>query len=124
MPSITVSEADIRQWEADAAVLEKKLAEMREDIRAARQLMRLRAQQQAPSAPMNTFGTENLMGAIAQLASEAAEPITKAELKAKLEKLGFPKKRLNSNYFYVAIMKQREKNKISVLPNGSIWRPA
>lgn len=125
MPSITVSEADIRQWEAEASVFEKKAAELRTKANAGRALMGLTAQgaTNTPSAPMNTFGTENLMGAIARLALEAPEPMSKAELRARLEKMGFPKSRLNSNYFYVAIMKQRDKNKISVLPNGSIWRP-
>ena len=122
MPSITISENDIRQWEAEATVLENKAADLRKKANAGRELMGLTSRS-AASNPLNTFGSDNLMGAIAKLASEATEPLTKTELKAKLADLGFPKSRLDSNYFYVAIMKQKQSKKISVLPNGNIWRP-
>src|SRR3569833_1537701 len=123
MTSISVSDADIRKWEAELAVHEKKAADLRADISAARQLMKIGGHNETTGATPQHPTSDNLMGTIAKLASEAPDPITKAELRARLKALGFPNKRLMSNYFYVAVKKLEERNKISILSDGSVWRP-
>jgi len=117
--SFTVSESDIRQWEAEATVFERRAAELRAKANAGRHLLGL---MEAGAAEPGRPASDNLMGTITELANNAPEPLTKAELRAQLIARDFPKVRVTSNYFYLALKKLEGKNKISVLPDGRIWR--
>lgn len=72
-----------------------------------------------PLAPVRRL---NLIDAIEKIANESAHPVSKAALRRRLFAMGLPTKKLN-NYFYQAIRRLRSKGRISVLNDGSIWRP-
>jgi hypothetical protein len=63
----------------------------------------------------------NMMGLIAQIANASTKPLTKKELKAKLVERGIATNRLGS-YFYVAVDRLKDRERICVLDDGRVWR--
>jgi len=61
------------------------------------------------------------MGTMATLINESPKPLTKAELKAKLKAIGVPDERLGT-YFYVAIKRLKDHERIKVLEDGRVWK--
>jgi len=62
-----------------------------------------------------------LVAAIEKLANDASRPISKKELKRILAEQGFASDRL-ANYFYTAIHRLKAKERITVMPDGSVWK--
>lgn len=71
--------------------------------------------------PKEETDPSNMMAAIARIANDSTKPMTKPELKAKLIEFGIKENRLGS-YFYVAIDRLKEKERICVLDDGRVWR--
>jgi hypothetical protein len=63
----------------------------------------------------------NMTLAIERLANESQQPMTKKEMKRRLVDEGFAASRLTS-YFYTPIKRLKDQNRISILPDGRIWR--
>jgi hypothetical protein len=59
--------------------------------------------------------------AIEKIANEVGVPIPRKELKRLLKRQGFPNDRLG-NYFYTAVHRLKGKKRITVQPDGSVWR--
>jgi hypothetical protein len=115
---------------AEKAILEREIASKRKTLAAIN--VRLRAagfvvrddlpskyDEAQPLAPVQRVG---LIDAIEKIANESAEPVSKPELRRRLIALGMPIEKFN-NYFYQAIRRLRSRRRISVLEDGSVWRP-
>ena len=76
----------------------------------------------ARPAPEDEGEGKNFMGTIFELANGSAKPIPKADLKEMLKNKGFPEHQVGGTYFYLAIKKLKDKGRVSVQPDGSIWR--
>jgi hypothetical protein len=64
----------------------------------------------------------NVMGALRRIANESPKPLQKKELKAALIAAGVDEERINGPYFYVAIARLKDKERISVLDDGRVWK--
>ena len=79
---------------------------------------------EAASAKSNGLSAgepQNMTEAIEKIANETGTPIPRKELKRLLKKQGFPNDRLG-NYFYTAVHRLKGKKRITVQPDGSVWR--
>ena len=131
---VSITAEDIAGWEAEEQKLLQRLGEVREKLRAAAilspQKVRHKAHPAYEGTPVGSgTGTlfapvevpeDNLTDAIERIANATNGPITKADLKEMLAKEGYAKDRL-ANYFYTAIHRLKNKNRITVTPTGSIW---
>jgi len=64
----------------------------------------------------------SFMGAIVEIAN-GDEPLSRAEIKAKLEGMGFSKEKI-AKQFNTVLYKTKEAKRTSFLPNGKIWKGA
>lgn len=64
-------------------------------------------------------GGETMMSAVMRITRSADGPLTKADLRQRLEHDGFPDERLGA-YFYTVIARLKKKGKISVLDDGRV----
>jgi hypothetical protein len=137
--TITLDPNQVRAWEGEAHELESRAQAMMEQAKALRRKAEAAAfllgidnnpnPQQlkpgpvtpAPARPEPTAETTTMISAIADIANTSDKPVTKAAMKARLLALGFPKDRLG-NYFYICVARLKRKHRISVLPNGNIWK--
>jgi len=63
----------------------------------------------------------NMAASIETIANTSDKPLTKATLKSRLMTLGFPEDRMG-NYFYTVIARLKGKKRITVQPDGRVWR--
>jgi len=109
--------------EREIAIKRKMLAAINSRLRAAGFVVRddlsSKYDEAKPLAPVKRVG---LIDAIEKIANESTHPISKADLRRRLVALGMPVEKFN-NYFYQAIRKLRSRHRISVLEDGSVWRP-
>lgn len=71
--------------------------------------------------PPSSRDGDNMVAAIEKIANEAPRPISKKQLKKTLAEQGFAPERL-ANYFYTAIHRLKAKERITVMPDGSVWK--
>lgn len=64
----------------------------------------------------------NVMGTMRRIANDSPKPLEKRELKAALIAAGVDEARIAGPYFYVAITRLKEKEHISVLDDGRVWK--
>jgi hypothetical protein len=62
-----------------------------------------------------------MIDAVEKMANESPRPIAKGDVRKRLLEMGYPEGSLG-NYFYTVVARLKGKNRISVMPNGSIWR--
>jgi hypothetical protein len=62
-----------------------------------------------------------MIDAVEKMANESPRPITKGDVRKRLLEMGYPEGSLG-NYFYTVVARLKGKNRIAVMPNGSIWR--
>jgi hypothetical protein len=105
--------ADVRDWLSTVARLVPK-AQPRLPLAP-------RAQIKTTFRSAATVDGDNLTLAIENLANASDAPLPKAELKTILAEQGFSAERL-ANYFYTAIHRLKAKDRITVQPDGSVWR--
>ena len=75
----------------------------------------------APETPAQE-PEEAMVDAITRIAHESQNPVPRSVLKDRLRSAGYAESRLG-NYFYTAVSRLKQRNRIKVLPNGSITRP-
>ncbi len=128
-PIFTLTSQKLADWrgekellERDIATRQKRLVEINERLKAAEVLMG-KASGEATlfeiEAPSSSGAT--LIDTIEKIANESPSPVPKAELRDRLTALGFPPSSL-TNYFYTVIMRLKNKQRITVRPDGSLWR--
>jgi hypothetical protein len=128
----TVTPALIDQAKTEKDKLEQDIANAQRKLGLVNQFLRLAAayvDESEPEEPENTEESEqhndlkpsNIMGWIARIANESPRPVPKAEMKIRLTSIGVPENRLG-NYFYVAIDRLKKNGRISVLPDGRVWK--
>jgi hypothetical protein len=134
-PLFILTTETIQQWKDEAARLERELSSIREKLKAAAVLTSPPPALEAnalggvtASASMQEDGDTargqlDLTAAIEMIANQSQTPLSKAELKRHLAGVGFPKDQL-SNYFYTAIHRLKNKSRITVQEDGSVWRAA
>jgi hypothetical protein len=127
-------QAAIRRMEAEKARLEKVIADAQRELAPITERLRAVAVLAGPpmeAAPSKSNGlfespdtageAQNMTEAIEKIANETGTPIPRKELKRLLKKQGFPNDRLG-NYFYTAVHRLKGKKRITVQPDGSVWR--
>jgi hypothetical protein len=124
--TITLTPALVRDWEQQAAGLEKEAAEKLADAK------KLRERAAAGKVVLgDAFGPNESAGGddarsklqreMEKIANAADKPLTKAAMKSRLQMLGVPEDQLG-NYFYTVVLRLKKKDRISVLDDGRIWR--
>lgn len=125
----------IRRMEADKARLEKiisdsqrELAPLNERLRAVAVLAGPEPSSRAAKANGMSFGmpdtpavSDNMTEAIEKIANEASAPILRKELKRLLSAQGFPADQLG-NYFYTVVHRLKDRQRIAVNEDGSVWK--
>ena len=122
---MTITRQQVAVWRKQAADL-LKMAE------AAELLLASQPQSDGPIAPAGTNGAangahgehgqgSNFMGTLVRLANESPRPIPRSELKEALRKLGFAERQLG-RYFYVALKKTSDAERISLRDDGTVWK--
>jgi hypothetical protein len=132
---LQAQQAAERDLESKIANDQRRLAEIREWLRAAAVLTGSKPPSNQPQrnievvtengsvAMTNSAGgmTDNLTEAIARIVNNSPVSVPKADLKKMLAKEGFAGDRL-ANYFYTAIHRLKAKDRITVHADGSVWR--
>jgi hypothetical protein len=138
VPGFTITREMVDQAKHEKDRLESEIADLQRKLGLVAQFLRMasayyqeEADADASEASEEISSTEspqqedidpsNMTAAIARIANDSAKPITKSELKAKLIESGIKENRLGS-YFYVAIDRLKEKERICVLDDGRVWR--
>jgi hypothetical protein len=122
----------VERYKREKARLEQDIAEAQRKLVAVNQVLRAalvlgeaadsHEESEAEKAQENqAIDPENVMGTMAALINQAPKPLTKPELKAQLHAVGVPDERLGS-YFYVAIKRLKDHERIKVLDDGRVWR--
>jgi hypothetical protein len=142
MPGFKISPEHIAEAETELARLDKSIDEdtrrrnaLRDYVRAARALYPEGAPETSspplPEKRGSLFPTDepdeqpdvaNLQGMVEQIANDSLQPISKATMKIKLKQAGIAQKRVHGSYFYVAIERLKKRGRISVLPDGTLWK--
>jgi hypothetical protein len=115
--AVSVTPAQIEEWKATAAEHERLAKHFLAKAAAGETIL----SSVAPHESDDSDNT-NLMGTLRTLANENPKPIPKADLKKMLIHAGIPADRVNGTYFYLAIRKLKDKGRVSVQPDGSIWK--
>jgi hypothetical protein len=108
----------------DIAEAQRKLVAINQVLSAAQVLGEVESDEEAETEETEAkqaIDPSNVMGTMATIINEAPKALTKAELKAKLRSVGVSENRLGT-YFYVAIKRLKDKNRIQVLEDGRVWR--
>jgi hypothetical protein len=116
--AVSVTPAQIKEWKATAAEHERLAKLFLAKAAAGETIL---AGDAAPAESDDGENT-NLMGTLRTLANESPKPIPKADLKKMLIHAGIPADRVNGTYFYLAIRKLKDKGRVSVKADGSIWK--
>ena len=74
-----------------------------------------------PIEPKEADDGKDLTAAVERIANDAPAPLSKTHVRAQLRRAGFPDNRLG-NYFYTVIKRLKESKRISVQPDGKIWK--
>ena len=107
---IKISPQALNELRAREKELEFELGQVRIAINA---LQGLTGKPVQPGATM--------LETIVQIVNQAKKPVTRDELKARLEKAGFTGKSLG-NYLYTAIQRLKTQKKIKVLTGGALHK--
>jgi hypothetical protein len=62
-----------------------------------------------------------MIEAVEKMANESPRALTKAEVRDRLAKMGFPEGSLG-NYFYTTVSRLKAKGRIQVRENGDLWK--
>jgi hypothetical protein len=125
--AITITPALIDELEQEAQAKERSAAKLVEEAKACRaraEAVRLllglsdaeKSIEQESTAP-----TDDMTKAMEHIANTADKPLTRVTMKSRLLTLGFDESRMGS-YFYVCIARLKRKGRISVTPEGKIWK--
>ena len=138
----TITADQIASWQREADELEDRLLRLKAKIHAGTVLLADEAEvgaviaahplapksasnvvpiRQKPGRPKADNDPNNLSAAIKRLANESPVPIKRPDLRARLIDAGFPKARVNGNYFYTALQKLVDREYIS-LNDGLVWK--
>jgi hypothetical protein len=130
--TITVTPAVVKEWEDSATLLEQEAAQKLEEAKL------FRAKAQAGALLLGTVLTVNeavhaaadavadvdpgnMMEAMELIANSNDRPLTKSTMKARLMTLGYADERMG-NYFYTCVARLKNKGRITVLPDGRMWK--
>jgi hypothetical protein len=130
--SVTLTPTLVKDWERQARELEAEAAKMLAQAKT------LSAKVEAANlflGPINDSPSDddlfektdandsrgNMTSAIEAIVNSSDKPLTKATMKTRLSALDFPEHRLG-NYFYTCIQRLKGKQRISVLPDGRLWK--
>lgn len=116
--AVSVTQSQIEEWKATAAEHERLAKLFLAKAAAGETIL---AGDTAP-VEFEDDDSANLMGTLRRLANESPAPIPKSDLKKMLIKAGVPAERVSGTYFYLAIRKLRDKGKVSVKADGSVWK--
>ena len=120
---------EMEQLERDIAAKQKRHAFLAGRLHAVAVLTGKEPEDREPLAAETLFDQakparadhKNMMGAVDKMANEAHRPISKADVRKILAEMSFPEGSLG-NYFYTVIARLKAKRRITVMPNGDIWR--
>jgi hypothetical protein len=130
--AITITPAMVQAWVDEAGQLERKAAalieeakEKRADAQAAARLLGI-SEPKLEAADLSVGNkidqaTLNLTEKMAEIANASEKPLTKGQMKSRLMNFGFSEDRLGS-YFYTCVARLKTKKRITVMPDGKIWR--
>ena len=142
VPGFTITREMVEQAKHEKERLEGEIADLQRKLSLVTQFLRMATayhqdevdpevtetsgEKRDPEGPAQEPAQEeidpsNMMAAIARIANDSTKPLTKPELKGKLIEFGIKENRLGS-YFYVAIDRLKEKERICVLDDGRVWR--
>jgi hypothetical protein len=143
MSNFKISPEHIADAESELARLDKSIDDdtrrrnaLRDYVRAARILYPANPSEASPTPPpeerRSLFPTDgepdelddasNLQGMVEQIANDSPQPVSKAMMKIRLKQAGIAQKRVHGSYFYVAIDRLKKRGRISVLPDGTLWK--
>jgi hypothetical protein len=137
MSDINISSATIREQEAKLSRLESELAVKQQEVAAVKRWLDAARVLSSPFPPPRQInGTllleepppfsgpnKSMTLAIERIANNSPAPVSKDDLRRQLAELGYPQEQLKG-YFYTALMRLRDKNRMTVMEDGSIWRKA
>jgi hypothetical protein len=125
----------VRQWERDKDMLEREIAERQRKLSAINDRLqavaKLGVEVPRSEPPAHANGKDetedeadgrSLTEAIERIAKAALAPLSKKDLKTKLLAEKFAEDRLGP-YFYTVVMRLKQKGRIRVMDDGSVWRP-
>jgi hypothetical protein len=130
-PVFTLTADQLKRWKDEQAELERQIAEAQKKLASVNEKLRAAAvltaaeigptpsasfEEKSTSAPSSEAG--GMTEVIERLANESSAPITRSALKAKLMEQGFG----IDPYFYTVIARLKAKKRITVNPDGSVWR--
>jgi hypothetical protein len=139
MSGFKISPEHIAEAETESARLDKSIDEdtrrrdaLREYVRAARALNPEVTSEPPPSPALESRASlfpadeqpdaVNLQGMVEKIANDSQQPVSKAMMKIKLKQAGIAQERVHGSYFYVAIERLKKRGRISVLPDGTLWK--
>ena len=135
-PILTVDAATLKGWQDEVAAAEQTIAEgERRRMDAQRKLDAFAVLSGQAAPPSQTaahangsiasifsgLGDEMNLTAAVETLAHGETPIPRPTLKAKLREQGFPEDRL-SNYLYTVIARLKDKRRITVRLDGSLWK--
>jgi hypothetical protein len=124
--TVTISPTSVKEWEDKALELEREASKKLEEAK----LLRSRADAAKlllgpivapPEEGDFREDPGSMIEAMATIANRSDRPLARATMKNRLLTLGFPDARMG-NYFYTCVARLKSKNRITVTPDGKIWK--
>ena len=129
---ILLTAQQVREWREKKAQLEVQIADAEVDLAVLNQRLEavsiITAEKRPDDDPVlskdgDDTSSDNMIAAIERIAKLSREPLTKAQTKDFLRQEGFKSESLG-NYFYTCIKRLKDRQRIHVLPDGKITKPA
>jgi len=127
IPSLPVDQVEL--WQKEKERLTALIADSQQRLHAVN--MYLNASRFLAAAPPEPEPGEeseddvdpaNFMGTLAKIVNAQEEPISKKDLKAQLIAVGVPESRVKGAYFYVALNRLHEHNRITMYDDGTVGK--